>query len=72
MTDKANIETAKLNLVYCHIVAPVDRPGGPAAGRSRQLCPDDQYTGLVVLTQLQPISVIFVLPEDQMPDDWSK
>ena len=63
-TDQAAIDSAKLNLVYCHITAPI-------AGRVglRQVDPGNYVTptntsGLVTLTQLRPISVIFTLPED--------
>ncbi len=36
-TDQAQIDTAKLNLTYCHIVSPDRRPRRPAAGQRRQL-----------------------------------
>ena len=62
------MDSAKLNLAYCHIVSPV-------AGRVglRQVDPGNYVqtsdaNGLVVITQLQPISVIFTLPEDDVPD----
>jgi multidrug efflux system membrane fusion protein len=65
--DQAQIDTQKLNLTYCHIVAPV-------AGRVglRQVDPGNYVqtsdaNGIVVITQLQPISVIFTLPEDTLP-----
>ena len=67
-TDQAAIASAKLNLTYCHITAPV-------AGRVglRQVDPGNYVTpgdsnGLVVLTQVKPITVIFSLPEDTVPD----
>jgi membrane fusion protein, multidrug efflux system len=65
--DQAAIDTQKLNLVYCHIVSPVDGRVG-----LRQIDPGNYVTpsepnGLVVVTQLQPISVIFTLPEDDLP-----
>jgi membrane fusion protein, multidrug efflux system len=64
--DQAQIDTQKLNLVYCHIIAPV---GGRVG--LRQVDPGNYVqttaaTGLVVITQLQPISVIFTLPEDSL------
>ena len=66
-TDQSQIDAAKLNLAYCHITAPV-------AGRVglRQVDPGNYVqvsdaNGLVTLTQLQPITVIFVLPEDDLP-----
>src|SRR5208283_3604708 len=60
------VDTQKLNLIYCHITAPV-------AGRVglRQVDPGNYVqtsstTGIVVITQLQPISVIFSIPEDAL------
>jgi multidrug efflux system membrane fusion protein len=65
--DQAQVDTQKLNLTYCRIVAPV-------AGRVglRQVDPGNYVQtsdagGIVVITQLQPISVIFTLPEDNLP-----
>src|SRR5580704_10540983 len=58
--DQGVIETDKLNLVYCHIVAPV-------TGRVGLRLVDP---GNYVLTQLQPISVIFVIPEDDVEKVW--
>ncbi|HTI83478.1 MAG TPA: MdtA/MuxA family multidrug efflux RND transporter periplasmic adaptor subunit [Acetobacteraceae bacterium] len=66
-TDQAQIDSANLNLTYCRIVAPV-------AGRVglRQVDPGNYVqtsdtNGLVVLTQEQPISVIFSVTEDNLP-----
>lgn len=66
-TDQAQVDTYKLDLEYCRIVAPV-------AGRVglRQVDPGNYVqtgdaNGIVVITQLQPISVLFALPEDNVP-----
>jgi membrane fusion protein, multidrug efflux system len=66
-SDQANIDTYKLDLIYARITAPV-------AGRVglRQVDPGNYVTpnltnGLVVITQLQPISVIFTVSEDSLP-----
>jgi multidrug efflux system membrane fusion protein len=66
--DQASVQSAQLNLTYCHVTAPV-------AGRvGLRLVDPGNYvqaagaTALVVITQLQPISVVFVLPEDNIPD----
>jgi len=67
-TDQAALDNAKLNLVYCHIVAPVDgRVGLRLVDKGNYVSASDS-TGLVVLTQLHPITVIFTLPEDNIPD----
>ena len=67
-TDQAQIDTAKLDLVYCHITAPITgRVGLRLVDPGNYVTPTDA-TGLVVITQIQPISVIFPLAEDQLPD----
>ncbi len=66
-SDQAQIDTQKLNLVYCHITAPVTgRVGLRQVDQGNYVQPTDP-NGLVVLTQLQPITVIFTLPEDYLP-----
>ena len=66
-TDQAQIDTAKLDLVYCHITAPITgRVGLRLVDPGNYVTPTDA-TGLVVITQIEPISVIFTLPEDQLP-----
>jgi multidrug efflux system membrane fusion protein len=66
-TDQAQIDTAKLDLVYCHITAPITgRVGLRLVDPGNYVTPNDA-TGLVVITQIEPISVIFTLPEDQLP-----
>ncbi len=66
-SDQAQIDTEKLNLIYCHITAPVTgRVGLRIVDPGNFVQPSDA-NGLVVVTQLQPISVIFPLPEDDLP-----
>jgi len=66
-TDQAQIDTAKLDLAYCHITAPITgRVGLRLVDPGNYVTPTDA-TGLVVITQIEPISVIFTLPEDQLP-----
>jgi len=66
-TDQAQIDTAKLDLVYCHITAPITgRVGLRLVDPGNYVTPTDA-TGLVVITQIEPISVVFTLPEDQLP-----
>ena len=66
--DQAAIDTAKVNLIYCKITAPV---GGRVG--LRQVDPGNivhaaDATGMVIITQLQPISAIFTIPEDNIPN----
>src|SRR3984885_3863703 len=68
--DQGVIETDKLNLVYCHIVAPVTGRVGLRLVDPGNYVQTTSNAGLVVLTQLQPISVIFVIPEDDVEKVW--
>jgi multidrug efflux system membrane fusion protein len=66
-TDQAQIDNAKLDLVYCHITAPITGRVGLRLVDPGNYVTANDATGLVVITQIQPISVIFTLPEDQLP-----
>ena len=65
--DQAQIDTAKLNLVYCHITAPIGGRVGLRQVDQGNYVQVGDANGLVTLTQLQPITVIFTLPEDDLP-----
>jgi multidrug efflux system membrane fusion protein len=66
--DQANVDSAKLNLTYCHIVSPVTGRVGLRLVDPGNYVQTASSTALVVVTQLQPITVIFVLPEDDIPE----
>jgi multidrug efflux system membrane fusion protein len=67
LSDQAQIDTDKLNIAYCHIVAPGDgRVGLRQVDQGNYVTPADA-NGIVLITLLQPISVIFTLPEDDLP-----
>jgi membrane fusion protein, multidrug efflux system len=67
LSDQAQIDTQKLNIVYCHIIAPVNgRVGIRLVDPGNYVTPQDT-TGLVVITQFQPITVIFPVAEDYLP-----
>jgi multidrug efflux system membrane fusion protein len=66
--DRATIDSAKLNLTYCHITSPVTGRVGLRLIDPGNYVQASSSTGLVVVTQLQAISVVFVLPEDNIPD----
>jgi multidrug efflux system membrane fusion protein len=67
ITDQAQIDTAQLNITYCHIVAPVTgRVGLRLVDQGNYVTPGDA-TGIVIITQLSPISVIFTTAEDNLP-----
>jgi multidrug efflux system membrane fusion protein len=62
--DDAAVATARVNLDYTHIVSPVTgRVGLRQVDAGNYVTPQDT-NGLVVVTQLQPITVIFPVPED--------
>ena len=66
-TDQALIDTEKLNLTYCHIVAPVEGRVGLRQVDAGNYVQTTDPNGLVVITQLQPISVLFSIAEDDLP-----
>src|SRR5271165_3540856 len=70
--DQAAIDSAKLNITYSHIVAPISGRVGLRLVDAGNIVHAADTTGLVVITQLQPISVIFTLPQDQLPQVMSK
>jgi membrane fusion protein, multidrug efflux system len=65
--DKAQVDNANLNLAYCHIVAPVSGRVGLRQVDTGNYVQTGDANGIVVITQLQPISVIFSVPEDNLP-----
>ena len=67
-TDQAQIETAKLNIVYCHITAPFDGRVGLRQVDPGNIIHASDTNPMLILTQLQPIAVIFTLPEDVLPN----
>ncbi len=66
VTDQAAIDSARLNLTYCHIVSPVDGRVGIRLVDPGNYVQTTDTNGLFVVTQLQPISVLFTLPEDDV------
>jgi membrane fusion protein, multidrug efflux system len=65
--DQAAIDSAKLNLVYCHITSPVTGRIGLRLVDPGNIVHATDTNALFVITQLQPIAVIFTLPEDSLP-----
>jgi multidrug efflux system membrane fusion protein len=66
-SDQAQIDAAKLNIEYARIVSPIDgRVGLRLVDPGNYVQPTDS-TGLVVITELDPISVLFSTPEDNLP-----
>jgi multidrug efflux system membrane fusion protein len=66
-SDKAAIDNQKLNLVYCNITSPVSGRVGLRQVDPGNIVQPGDANGIVVITQLQPISVVFAIPEDNIP-----
>jgi multidrug efflux system membrane fusion protein len=65
--DKATIDSARLNLDYARITSPIDGVVGVRLVDPGNIVHVADTTGLVVVTQLDPIAVFFTLPEDDLP-----
>jgi multidrug efflux system membrane fusion protein len=66
-TDRALVDSAKLNIVYCHITAPVGGRVGLRQVDAGNYVQVSDANGIVVITQLQPITVVFTIAEDNLP-----
>jgi membrane fusion protein, multidrug efflux system len=67
-TDQAQIDNAKLQIVYCHITAPFTGRVGLRQVDPGNIIHATDTNPMLILTQLQPIAVIFTLPEDVLTD----
>jgi len=67
-TDQGQIDAAKLNLVYCHITSPVSGRAGLQQVNIGNYVTPAEPNGLVVITQMQPITVVFTIAEDDIPE----
>ncbi|MEO7028487.1 MAG: efflux RND transporter periplasmic adaptor subunit [Acidobacteriaceae bacterium] len=65
--DQATIEAAKVNLSYTSIYSPINGVVGLRAVDPGNIVHSSDANGLVVITQIHPIAVIFTLPEEQLP-----
>jgi multidrug efflux system membrane fusion protein len=64
--DKAAVDTQKLNLIYCHIIAPVSGRVGLRQVDVGNYVTASSTNGVVVITQMDPMDVLFTLPEDNL------
>ena len=67
-SDQAAVDNAKLQLAYSRITAPISGRLGLRQVDQGNLISSGDTNGLVVITQTDPIAVIFTLPETQLPD----
>jgi len=65
--DQAQVEAQQTNLIYCHIVSPIDGRVGLRLVDAGNYVQVANATQIAVITQMQPISVIFPVPEDDLP-----
>jgi membrane fusion protein, multidrug efflux system len=64
--DQGQVKTAEVNLVYTHIISPVSgRVGLRQVDQGNYVTPGDP-NGIVLINQLQPITVVFSIPEDNV------
>ncbi len=64
--DQAAISSARLNLTYSRITSPIDGRVGLRIVDAGNIVSASSTTGLVVITQVEPIAVLFTLPEDAL------
>lgn len=66
-TDRANIDNARLNLTYSKITAPITGRIGLRLVDPGNIVHASDANGILVITQLDPIAVLFTIPEDSLP-----
>jgi membrane fusion protein, multidrug efflux system len=66
-TDKATADSARLQITYSRITAPVSGQVGLRQVDPGNMVHASDANGLLVVNQIAPISVVFTLPEDQLP-----
>jgi multidrug efflux system membrane fusion protein len=66
-TDQGQIDNAKLQLIYCRITSPITGRVGLRLVDPGNIVHANDTNGLLVITQLQPITVVFPIPEDNLP-----
>lgn len=64
--DAAQVQNAQLNVSYCHIKSPIDGRIGIRNVDPGNMVHASDPNGLIVITQLQPIAVLFTVPEDSL------
>ena len=65
--DQGQIDNARLQLVYCRITSPISGRVGLRLVDPGNIVHAADANGLIVITQLEPISVVFSIPEDNLP-----
>jgi len=71
-SDQAQIDNAKLQLTYSRITAPISGRIGLRLVDPGNIVHATDANGLLIITQIQPIAVVFTLPQDQLPQVFDK
>jgi membrane fusion protein, multidrug efflux system len=71
-TDQGQIDNAKLQLTYARITSPISGRVGLRLVDPGNIVHATDTNGLVIITEVQPIAVIFTLPQDQLPQVFDK
>ena len=66
-SDEGIVESDRVNLAFCHIVSPIDGRVGLRLVDPGNVVQANSTTALVVVAQVQPITVVFTIPEDSLP-----
>lgn len=66
-SDQAAVDTARLNLSYCTIVAPIAGRTGLRLVDAGNYVTSGDSSGIMIITQVKPITVVFSVPEDNLP-----
>jgi membrane fusion protein, multidrug efflux system len=66
-SDQGQVDAAKLNLTYCRITSPITGRVGLRLVDAGNMVHASDLNGLVVITQMDPTSVVFTVAEDQLP-----
>jgi multidrug efflux system membrane fusion protein len=64
--DRASVDAARLNLEWTHVVAPIDGRTGLRQIDPGNLVSSGDANGIVVITRVDPIAVVFTLPQDEI------
>ena len=70
--DESQVSNANLQLIYAHVTAPITGQIGLRLEDAGNMVTPSDTTGLAVITKLEPITVVFSIPEDNLPQVLSK
>jgi multidrug efflux system membrane fusion protein len=65
--DESQVDSARLQLGYARVLAPISGRAGLRQVDAGNMVTGTEVNGLVVITQVEPISVVFAVPQDDLP-----